>query len=64
MGFKQRVARAHEADRVRLAVVQKYGGIYLDATIILLEGFNGFVGNIAPEKLEESALALSNVDSD
>ncbi|CAD7932628.1 unnamed protein product [Amoebophrya sp. A120] len=55
VGFNKRsVASAHRADRIRLALVKKYGGLYTDATLILSDPFEKLIGNVAPVDLDSA----------
>eukprot|EP00392_Amoebophrya_sp_AT5.2_P003780 g3785.t1 len=62
--FKRRVASAHRADRVRLAILGRYGGIYSDATVIWTNPFEFLVRNVAPspEWLERTVKAREEMD--
>lgn len=51
---KARVARAHRSDRAKLAVTSKFGGIFFDATAILVERFDTIVSNVAPVDVEKA----------
>eukprot|EP00392_Amoebophrya_sp_AT5.2_P014083 g14221.t1 len=51
---KARVARAHRSDRAKLAVTSRFGGVFFDATAILVERFASIVSNVAPVDVEKA----------
>mmetsp|Transcript_3120 Transcript_3120/g.7249 ORF Transcript_3120/g.7249 Transcript_3120/m.7249 type:complete len:891 (-) Transcript_3120:437-3109(-) len=49
----------HEGDRARVAVLRRYGGIYMDVSTIITRNFkeNGLVKNLAPSRMPHPAIA-------